>query len=198
MKAGRFMHPNRPRRPRPATDVTLVTFGGHLEIYFYPITRTFTRMKKNMLRNGFVAIGMAVGLSGALASCGSSTEAGQQTEKAAATRAEDVDVAGFAALMESLDNPILLDVRSDGEWAEGHLPNASYIPFQAPDFADQLAALDKSRPVLVYCASGGRSSRAMNMLNQSGQTEVYNLLGGIRAWSAAGQPVVNGEPQPIQ
>lgn len=156
-------------------------------------------MKKNMLRNGFLAIAMAVGLSGALASCGSSNESSQQTEKAAAgARAEDVDVAAFAALMESLDNPILLDVRSDGEWAEGHLPQASYIPFQAPDFADQLAALDKSRPVLVYCASGGRSARAMNILNQSGQTEVYNLLGGIRAWSAAGQPVVNGEPQPIQ
>jgi rhodanese-related sulfurtransferase len=156
-------------------------------------------MQKNMLRNGFLAIAMAVGLSGALASCGSSNEGGQQTEKAAAgARAEDVDVAAFAALIESLDNPILLDVRSDGEWAEGHLPQASYIPFQAPDFADQLAALDKSRPVLVYCAAGGRSSKAMNILNQSGQTEVYNLLGGIRAWSAAGQPVVNGEPQPIQ
>lgn len=156
-------------------------------------------MKKNMLRNGFLAMAMAVGLSGALASCGSSNESSQQTEKAATgARAEDVDVAAFAALIESLDNPILLDVRSDGEWAEGHLPQASYIPFQAPDFADQLAALDKSRPVLVYCASGGRSARAMNILNQSGQTEVYNLLGGIRAWSAAGQPVVNGEPQPIQ
>lgn len=158
-------------------------------------------MKKNMLRNGFVAVGMAIGLSGALASCGSSTgdhQQATQSQKAATTRAEDVDVAAFAALIESLDNPILLDVRSDEEWAEGHLPNASYIPFQSPDFAEQLAALDKSRPVLVYCASGGRSSRAMNVLNQSGQTEVYNLLGGIRAWSAAGQSLVNGDPKPIQ
>jgi rhodanese-related sulfurtransferase len=142
-----------------------------------------------------------VGIGGAWASCGTgkkgNAESTPQLEQKA-LRAEDVNVERFAELIATAENPILLDVRSDGEWAAGHLPNASYIPFESADFEEQLAALDKDRPVLVYCASGGRSSRAMQILNQSGQTQVYNLLGGIRAWSAAGQPVVGGDPQPIQ
>ncbi len=162
-------------------------------------------MNNDWMRNGAMTFGLALGLTAALASCGTADSGADQGADNAATpvqpttnRAEDVDVAKFSELLATLDNPILLDVRSDGEWAEGHLPNASYIPFQSPDFTQQLAALDKNRPVLVYCASGGRSARAMNALNQAGQTEVYNLLGGIRAWSSAGEPVVHGDPTPIQ
>lgn len=162
-------------------------------------------MNNDWMRNGAMTFGLALGLTAALASCGTADSGADPGADNATTpvqpttnRAEDVDVAKFSELLATLDNPILLDVRSDGEWAEGHLPNASYIPFQSPDFTQQLAALDKNRPVLVYCASGGRSARAMNALNQAGQTEVYNLLGGIRAWSSAGEPVVHGDPTPIQ
>lgn len=130
----------------------------------------------------------------AVTACSSTpTEVPAGTQSAVA---KDVNVAEFAALM-AREGALLLDVRSDGEWAEGHLEGAAYIPFQSADFAGQLAALPKDRPVLVYCASGGRSARAMQALNAAGHPEVYNLVGGIGAWRSSGKPVVHTEPVAI-
>lgn len=158
-------------------------------------------MTRHILQQSTWVLAFLIGLGTTWVACGSSSHAdasNAQTHSAPTHRAEDVDVERFVTLLASLNDPILLDVRSDEEWAEGHLPNASYIPYESEDFEAQLHALDKDRPVLVYCAAGGRSSRAMGVLNQAGQAEVYNLLGGIRAWRANGQPVVHGDPQPIQ
>lgn len=111
--------------------------------------------------------------------------------------ARDLEVVDFMQQMGA-ENALVLDVRSDGEWAEGHLEGAAYIPFQSDNFAELLGQLPHDRPVLVYCAAGGRSAKAMEILNQSGHPEVYNLLGGIRAWQADGHPVVNTPPVTIQ
>lgn len=139
-------------------------------------------------------MGLLLTAATSLAACGG----GESNEAPSATAvqgavAKDVEVVEFQALMAQ-EGALLLDVRSDGEWAEGHLEGAAYIPFQSPDFAQQLAALPKDRPVLVYCASGGRSAKAMQELNKAGHPEVYNLLGGIRAWQGAGNPVVHTAP----
>lgn len=143
-------------------------------------------------------MGLLLTAATSLAACGG----GESNDAPTATAvqgavAKDVKVAEFQALMAQ-EGALLLDVRSDGEWAEGHLEGAAYIPFQSPDFAQQLAALPKDRPVLVYCASGGRSAKAMQELNKAGHPEVYNLLGGIRAWQSAGNPVVHTAPVTIQ
>lgn len=133
-----------------------------------------------------------------LAACGTApTEPTAQSAAAQGAVAKDVKVAEFQTLM-AREGALLLDVRSDGEWAEGHLEGAAYIPFASADFNQQLAALPKDRPVLVYCASGGRSAKAMQALNAAGHPEVYNLLGGIRAWQGAGNAVVHTEPVEIQ
>jgi rhodanese-related sulfurtransferase len=136
-----------------------------------------------------------------LAACGStpSSESAptEQSTPVQGAIAKDVNVAGFQDLM-AREGALLLDVRSDGEWAEGHIEGAAYIPFASADFTDQLAALPKDRPVLIYCASGGRSAKAMQALNAAGHPEVYNLLGGIRAWQGAGNPLVYTEPVQIQ
>jgi hydroxyacylglutathione hydrolase len=82
----------------------------------------------------------------------------------------------------------LLDVRTPREWDEGHLPGACYVFLG--DLSRKLKDLDRDKPVLVYCATGYRSSLAASMLQASGFGEVQNVPGGYTAWTAAGFPVV--------
>ncbi|MBI1316925.1 rhodanese-like domain-containing protein [bacterium] len=84
----------------------------------------------------------------------------------------------------------LVDVRSAGEFAEGHLPNAQNIDINSGDFDQKVAKLDKTKPVYVYCAVGGRSAKAMSKLQKMGFVEILNLDGGIKAWSREGKKVV--------
>jgi len=86
-------------------------------------------------------------------------------------------------------NVQLVDVRTPEEYAEKHLKDAVNINFNGDDFVDMITKLDKTKPVLVYCLSGGRSTKAAALISKKGYTQVFNLDGGILAWSAAGQPV---------
>lgn len=75
----------------------------------------------------------------------------------------------------------LIDVRQPKEYEAGHLAGAMLIPLK--DLPDRLVGLDKNKPVLVYCAIGGRSKAAAQFLAGRDFREVYNLAGGIKAWS---------------
>lgn len=75
---------------------------------------------------------------------------------------------------------ILLDVRQPWEYEEEHLPGAKLIPLG--QLGDGVAQLEKDKPVITYCAIGGRSRVAAQMLQGYGFQEVYNLKGGIKAW----------------
>lgn len=81
---------------------------------------------------------------------------------------------------------ILVDVRTPGEVARGHLADATAIDINDPRFAQKLDLMQKTKPVFVYCASGGRSAAAAEVMIEKGFAEVYNLSGGISAWNAAG------------
>ena len=87
------------------------------------------------------------------------------------------------------DDALVLDVREDKEYAEGHIPKAKHIPLG--QLADRLNELDKfkTKPVLVTCRSGQRSARACGMLKKAGFETVYNQAGGIIAWERANLPV---------
>jgi rhodanese-related sulfurtransferase/rubrerythrin len=74
----------------------------------------------------------------------------------------------------------LLDVRQPGEYEAEHIPGAKLIPL--PGLKDGLRQLDKQKPVLVYCASGGRSLAAAQLLSGLDFNVIYNLQGGIKAW----------------
>jgi rhodanese-related sulfurtransferase/rubrerythrin len=74
----------------------------------------------------------------------------------------------------------LLDVRQPEEYASEHLPGATLIPL--PELSSRLAELDPGRPTIVYCAIGGRSRIAAQMLAGKGWEKVFNLSGGIKAW----------------
>lgn len=101
----------------------------------------------------------------------------------------DVNVADFAAGLDTISNAFLLDVRTDAEFASGHLKGATQIDFYRDDFEKAIAALDKNQPVFVYCRSGNRSGKAAKQMKAMGFKEVYNLEGGIGAWSRRNQPI---------
>jgi len=81
------------------------------------------------------------------------------------------------------DPGTVLDVRTKAEVAKGAIPESVNIDFYSDTFVSDISKLDKSKPVYVYCAVGGRSSQAMDVLSKNGFTEVYNLKGGYNAWS---------------
>jgi len=82
---------------------------------------------------------------------------------------------------------IVIDVRTPGEFAQGHIKGSKNIDAMNGNFAREFSKLDKKIPVLIYCKSGGRSSRAANKLKRMGFS-VYNMQGGFMGWSMQGLP----------
>src|SRR5262249_7100832 len=82
----------------------------------------------------------------------------------------------------------LLDVRTPREWDEGHLPGARFLFLG--ELPQKLKRLDRDKPVVVYCASGYRSSLAASLLQANGFGKVQNVPGSYAAWTAAGFPIV--------
>ena len=113
---------------------------------------------------------------------------GQQTSSQ--TTYQDVNVEQASKMMQEKKNLLVLDVRTPGEVAQGKIEGATVIDFQGATFNSIIDKLDKDQPVLVYCAVGGRSSRTMAIMKDKGFKEVYNLSGGIQAWTAAGKTIV--------
>jgi len=85
---------------------------------------------------------------------------------------------------------VILDIRTFDEFAAGHIDGATMLDFYGADFADQVAALDKDVPYLLYCRSGNRSAATSQMMSELGFADVAELDGGIISWDAAGLPFV--------
>jgi len=86
----------------------------------------------------------------------------------------------------------LLDVRSPREQNQGIIRGATLVDFSKRDvFLNRIDQLDKNRPVMVYCAVGGRSSAAARMLAERGFRQIIDLQGGIDAWRRSGQEIVD-------
>ena len=76
----------------------------------------------------------------------------------------------------------ILDVRQHGEYESGHIPGSKLIPL--PELNDRIDEIDANKLTIVYCAVGGRSRVAAQMLAGNGFSEVYNLSGGFKAWKS--------------
>lgn len=76
----------------------------------------------------------------------------------------------------------LIDVRTTPEIKGGKIENSVQMDYNGANFQAQLESLDKSKPVLVYCASGRRSGNTAETLVSMGFTEVYDLEGGFNGW----------------
>ena len=81
---------------------------------------------------------------------------------------------------DELPDALLLDVRSEEEYGNGHIPGSRNVPIQALDRIDGLAH-GKHTPIFVYCHSGSRSAYAAAMLRRMGYTHIHNL-GGMAAY----------------
>ena len=94
-----------------------------------------------------------------------------------------------ATQLSNRENAIFLDIRDDGEYGGGHIPEAIHIPIR--QLPDRIAELNKHKdcPVIAYCRSGNRSNGAGSVLKKHGFENVYNLSGGIAAWQKASLPV---------
>ena len=93
----------------------------------------------------------------------------------------NMDVENFSHYLSN-DSVQLVDVRTPEEFAEGHIAGAKNINVFDSDFVDEAEkALDKSKPIAVYCRSGKRSADAARELTETGFS-VTNLEGGILAW----------------
>jgi rhodanese-related sulfurtransferase len=100
-----------------------------------------------------------------------------------------LDPQSFEKKLNESKEPILVDVRTSGEYAQGHLANAVLIDIYSNDFKSRVSKLDKSKPVFVYCKAGSRSSSAVDVFTDLGFKEIYDLSGGISAWQKANKPI---------
>jgi len=98
----------------------------------------------------------------------------------------------FTLIQENQNKPdfIILDVRTPEEFADGHIENAANIDFHSETFRDELDNLDKNKTYLIYCRSGSRSGKALNIIAELNFEEVYNVSGGISTWNAEELPTV--------
>lgn len=84
----------------------------------------------------------------------------------------------------------IVDVRTKGEFKGGHVTNASNVEISSAEFKSMAAALDKNKPVLVYCLSGGRSSKAAEYFKAEGFKEIYEMPGGMMEWRSQNLPEI--------
>ncbi len=98
-----------------------------------------------------------------------------------------------AVMLMSRSKPVVLDVREETEFAEGHIQGAKHIPVAELAARIKEVARKKSRPVLVVCQHGMRSGKACQTLTAQEFTEVYSLQGGLNKWAEAKMPLVKGK-----
>jgi len=131
-----------------------------------------------------------------VAACGDDDSSAATTvavgDTSAATGAVKMSSTDGAALIDSMGSELtVIDVRTPGEFAAGHLDGAVNMDVEGGQFSAMIADLPKDAAYMVYCQSGRRSALAAQAMIDAGFTEVYDI-GGIADWQAAGLPVVTG------
>jgi rhodanese-related sulfurtransferase len=112
---------------------------------------------------------------------GSETTAMQMVE-AAKEEVPHIDCEHFLAIRESDKDHVLLDVREESEWEEGHIEEAIHIPRGLLEFQVSEAIPDKSQRIVLCCAKGGRSALAAQTLKRLGYQNVQFLEGGYSGY----------------
>ena len=131
------------------------------------------------------------------AACGDDSSSAGTTAAAAVTDAVSAGAVKVApddgaALIESMGAELtVIDVRTPGEFAAGHLEGAVNLDVEGGQFSALIADLPTDGAYIVYCQSGRRSALAAQAMVDAGFTQVYDL-GGIADWQAAGLPIVTG------
>jgi phage shock protein E len=110
----------------------------------------------------------------------------------AATARPDFGLISTAEAAQLAVDPevVVIDVRTPEEFAEGHIEGATLIDINSPTFGDEIDALDRDVNYLVYCRSDNRSGQAVAIMEQLGFGQLWDMDGGVIAWSAEGRPLV--------
>jgi len=125
-----------------------------------------------------------------LAACGGAAQEATLPEEglgdAPLALSDTVDVETVAEVRER-DDVLVLDVREQWEYDEGHIPGVTLIPMA--EVSQRLDDIPAAKTVIVTCRSGNRSGQVTDYLRQQGFDNVHNMDGGILAWEAAGYDV---------
>ncbi len=136
-----------------------------------------------------------------LTACGGSDSTSTREPTATPAEATSAEAAGIrvvsaaeaaATIANAPENLVILDVRTQEEFDEGHIEGAVMLDFYREDFADELAKFDPDVPYVLYCRSGNRSSSARAIMADLGFQSVEDVDGGIVGWQEAGLPLVTG------
>lgn len=85
-----------------------------------------------------------------------------------------------------LEDVQFIDVRSEEEHKKGYIEGSQNIDFNSPTFDEDINKLDKTKPVILYCRTGGRSADCAKKLKDAGFVKIYDLKGGITQWQFQG------------
>lgn len=102
------------------------------------------------------------------------------------TKVQLLNATAFNEKIQNNNELQLIDVRTPEEYKKQRIGNAVNVNWNGDDFEQKAAKFDKTKPVYVYCLSGGRSKQATAKLAEMGYTQIYELEGGIVNWNASG------------
>ena len=139
---------------------------------------------------GFVAMLIA---SASSFSCGNSVAPASPEHE----QVTEISILKLDSLQRAHPEAILLDVRSDEEWAAGHVAGASYVSFDWDHRKDPLSGIPWNRPVFVYCEAGGRSGVVTEELRIMGHPHIFDLIGGMEQWMENDGALAFDEPIPL-
>ena len=100
---------------------------------------------------------------------------------------------GQAVMLLNRQHAQIVDVRDAAELESGRITDAQHIPLAELEKRAGELGKNKSRPIVLVCASGARSGKGVEILRKAGFEQVFNLDGGTKAWKDAGQPLVSGK-----
>lgn len=109
-----------------------------------------------------------------------------------AQTSQTLSARSFGAQLEKDTNKVLIDVRTPEEFKQGHLPHAENINWNDKDFVINVTDFYKNKNIYLYCLSGGRSTKAANLLSAKGY-HVFELEGGLLKWREAQLPETKPE-----
>lgn len=92
--------------------------------------------------------------------------------------------------LSTLEKAQFVDIRTPEEYAEGYIEGFENIDYLSDSFQWDIEKLDKTKPIILYCRSGGRSGKCAALLLEKGFKEIYDLEGGIIKWKAQGNTLV--------
>jgi thioredoxin len=101
---------------------------------------------------------------------------------------DNLSATEFAEKIKQTPEAVVIDVRTPGEFSNGHLKDALNCDWNGSEFDSQVSTIDKSKPVFVYCLSGARSAAAAEKMRAGGFKKVYELDGGILKWRRSNLP----------